>query len=82
MRTQISYFDPRCPELEVVDGQNMTVITNNQDECDAIMASITDPERGITNITEEELPPLPHKLTQDEIAEFVGTWLEVTGYEH
>ena len=58
MRIQISYFDPSCPELKVVDGQNMTVIANNQDKYDSIMASITDPEREITNITEEELPPL------------------------
>ena len=82
MRKSISYFDPTAPELEVVDGQNMTIIANNQDEYDSIMASITNPEREITNITEEELPPLPHKLTQDEIAEFVSTWLEETGYEY
>jgi len=59
MRKQITYFDPRCPELEVDEhGRNMTVITNNQEEYDAVMASLNDPERGITNITTEELEPL------------------------
>jgi len=55
MRKQISYYDPRCPELEVVDGRNMTVIANSQEEYDEIMLSITDPEREVTNIQEKEL---------------------------
>jgi len=59
MRRSISYFDPRCPELEVVDGRNMTVITNNEQEYTATMAVLNDPERGITNIVEEDLPDLP-----------------------
>lgn len=78
---KISYFDPRCPELPVVDGQNITVIANNDEEYDSIMATITNPERGITNITEEELPDDQQpKYTDKEIRDYNETMLELTGY--
>jgi len=68
---KISYYDPRCPELEVNEqGQNMTVEANNQDEYEAHMTAITNPEREITNVTEEDLPPLPvepQELSEDEM---------------
>jgi hypothetical protein len=60
MRKQISYYDPHYPELEVDEnGQNMTVEANSQEEYDAHMAAITDLERGISNITEADLPDEP-----------------------
>jgi len=82
MRRSISYFDPRCPELEVVDGRNMTVITNTQEEYDATMAVLNDPERGITNIIEEDLPPLStdEKYTPQERLDFLEEWMDQIGY--
>ena len=56
MKKQISYYDPRCPELPVTDGCNMTVIATGEDEYNAHMAALGNPERGITNIAEEDLP--------------------------
>jgi hypothetical protein len=59
MRKAISYYDPRCPELKKnKQGQNMfgdnAVIATSQEDYDSTMASITNPERGITNITETD----------------------------
>ena len=81
MKIQISYYDPRVTELPVINNQNMTVIANNSEEYEAHIAALTNPERGITNITEEQLPDEPQlKYTDKEIRDYNETMLELTGY--
>ena len=62
MKKQITYFDPRVTENDP-GGELMTVIATSQEEMGAIMAAITNPERGITNISEwEDVPPTADDL--------------------
>jgi len=79
MRKEISYFDPRCPELEVVDGRNIFgIIANSQEDYDNIMAIITNPEREITNIVEEDLPPA-EGYTEEEKDDFLTNVMKGLG---
>lgn len=53
---QITFFDPRCTDAEHPEGQQLTVTATTADEYAANMAAILDPARGITLISEEDLP--------------------------
>ena len=82
MRKAISYFDPECPELTTnkqsqnVFGDN-AIIAKSQEEYDNIMADINNPERGITNITEIDLPDQPDVIDPMEELLFRLTSLEL-----
>ncbi len=51
------YFDQTTHEYDYSRSQKYTVTARSQDEYDAHMAALSNPARGITDISVEEAPP-------------------------
>ena len=58
MHREIKYFDPRATSAEYPAGQYISVVVKSVAEYDDIMAILMNPERGITDIQETDLPPI------------------------
>ena len=75
----ITYNAPMQINNQTFLGLHSAVIKD--DEYDAFMESLNDPEREVTNIVVEDVPDEPQlKYTDSEMRDFTEEWMRQTGY--